>query len=51
VQSALAHLTHKTTGTAGLILLDRHGTPAASYTTPRMAYAYVQSDGSFLVSV
>ena len=51
VQSALAHLTHKTTGTAGLILLDRHGTPAASYTTPRMAYAYVQPNGSFLTSV
>jgi L-asparaginase / beta-aspartyl-peptidase len=50
-QSALAHLTHKTTGTAGLILLDRHGTPAASYTTPRMAHAYVQPDGSFLTSV
>jgi L-asparaginase / beta-aspartyl-peptidase len=31
----------------GLILLDRAGRPAAAFSTPRMAYAYVETDGSF----
>lgn len=35
--------------TGGLILLDREGHPAAAYSTPRMAYAYVTADGSFII--
>jgi beta-aspartyl-peptidase (threonine type) len=35
--------------TGGLILLDRHGHPAASFNTPRMAYGYIQPDCSFFV--
>lgn len=34
----------------GLILLDREGHPAAAYSTPRMAYAYVESSGTFAVA-
>jgi len=34
----------------GLILLDRNGRPAAAYSTPRMAYAYVKQDGSFVIA-
>lgn len=36
--------------TGGLILLDREGRPAAAYSTPRMAYGYVDRDGSFTVA-
>jgi L-asparaginase / beta-aspartyl-peptidase len=50
-KNALTLLTQKTKNTAGLILLDRNGTPAAAHTTSHMAYAYVQPDGSFLTSV
>jgi len=38
-------------GTGGLILLDRDGTPAFAFNTPRMAYGYVDAAGSFLTSV
>ena len=38
-------------GTGGLILLDRFGTPAFAFNTPRMAYGYVNPDGSFFTSV
>jgi beta-aspartyl-peptidase (threonine type) len=34
----------------GLILLDREGRPAAAFSTPRMAYAYVEADGSFVIA-
>jgi L-asparaginase / beta-aspartyl-peptidase len=50
-KNALALLARKTNHTAGLILLDRKGTPAAARTTPRMAYGYVQADGCFLTEV
>lgn len=43
-------LAHRAHAAGGLILLDREGRPAAAYSTPRMAYAYVQEDGSFSVS-
>jgi L-asparaginase / beta-aspartyl-peptidase len=43
-------LARRTQSTAGLILLDRHGVPAASFNTPRMAYGYIQPDGSFFVN-
>ena len=45
------HLTQRTRGTGGLILLDRDGNPGYAFSTPRMAYAYVQPNGSFFVSV
>jgi beta-aspartyl-peptidase (threonine type) len=38
-------------GTGGLILLDRSGTPAVAFNTPRMAYGYVATDGSLFTSV
>lgn len=34
----------------GLILLDREGRPAAAYSTPRMAYAYVEAGGTFTIA-
>jgi beta-aspartyl-peptidase (threonine type) len=36
--------------TGGLILLDRNGLPAAAYSTPRMAYAFVKPDGGFVIA-
>ena len=33
-----------------LILLDREGRPAAAFNTPRMAYGYVESNGSFAIA-
>jgi L-asparaginase / beta-aspartyl-peptidase len=38
-------------GTGGLILLDRSGTPAVAFNTPRMAYGFVNPDGTFLTAV
>jgi len=38
-------------GTGGLILLDRSGTPAFAFNTPRMAYGYVNPEGLFVTSV
>ena len=37
-------------GTGGLILLDRAGRPAAAFSTSRMAYGYIQPDGSFFIA-
>jgi beta-aspartyl-peptidase (threonine type) len=41
----------RTHATAGLILLDRNGTPGFAFNTPRMAYAYVAPDGSLVTAV
>jgi isoaspartyl peptidase/L-asparaginase-like protein (Ntn-hydrolase superfamily) len=38
-------------GTGGLILLDRSGTPAFAFNTPRMAYGFAKPDGTFVTSV
>jgi len=43
-------LARRTKSTAGLILLDRNGTPGACFNTPRMGYGYIRPDGSFFVS-
>ncbi len=43
-------LGHRAHATGGLILLDRDGRPAAAFSTPRMAYAYVEADGSFTIA-
>jgi beta-aspartyl-peptidase (threonine type) len=48
---AVRLLAERGKGTGGLILLDRSGTPAFAFTTPRMAYGYVNPDGSFVTSV
>jgi beta-aspartyl-peptidase (threonine type) len=50
-QAAVALLARKTRATGGLILLDRHGNPGFAFNTPRMAYAYVSPDGSFVTAV
>jgi beta-aspartyl-peptidase (threonine type) len=34
----------------GLILLDREGRPAAAFNTPRMAYGFLNADGTFRVA-
>ncbi|HEX3544230.1 MAG TPA: isoaspartyl peptidase/L-asparaginase [Candidatus Acidoferrum sp.] len=44
-------LARRTRATGGLILLDRNGNPGWSFNTPRMAYGYVQSDGSIVTAV
>jgi beta-aspartyl-peptidase (threonine type) len=36
--------------TGGLILLDHEGNPAAAFNTPRMAYGYVESGGTFRIA-
>jgi isoaspartyl peptidase/L-asparaginase-like protein (Ntn-hydrolase superfamily) len=43
-------LEHRAHAAGGLILLDREGRPAAAYNTPRMAYGYVEPDGSFAIA-
>jgi beta-aspartyl-peptidase (threonine type) len=43
-------LAARTTGTGGLILLDREGTPGWAFNTPRMAYGYVK-DGELIAAV
>jgi beta-aspartyl-peptidase (threonine type) len=48
---ALSLFAKRTHATAGLILLDRHGNPGFAFNTPRMAYAYVAPDGSFVTAV
>jgi L-asparaginase / beta-aspartyl-peptidase len=50
-QAAVALLAAKSRATGGLILLDREGNPGFAFNTPRMAYGYVQADGSFLTAV
>lgn len=42
-------LARRTQSTAGLILLDREGRPAAAFNTPRMAYGYIAPNGSFFI--
>jgi len=43
-------LAHRTRSTGGLILLDAEGRPAAAFTTHRMAYGFVEQDGSFSIA-
>jgi beta-aspartyl-peptidase (threonine type) len=44
-------LAARTNGTGGLILLDRNGETGFAFNTPRMAYGYVQADGTLFTSV
>ena len=50
-QAAVQLLASRGKGTGGLILLDRKGNPGFAFNTPRMAYAFVESDGSFVAAV
>ena len=50
-REAVHFLGKRTHGTGGLVLLDRHGNPGFAFNTPRMAYGYVASDGSFITAV
>jgi beta-aspartyl-peptidase (threonine type) len=50
-REAVHLLGKRTHGTGGLILLDRQGNPGFAFNTPRMAYGYVSSDGSFITAV
>lgn len=43
-------LFHRAHTTGGLILLDREGHPAAAFNTPRMAYGFIEPDGSFKIA-
>jgi beta-aspartyl-peptidase (threonine type) len=40
-------LEHRARAAGGLILLDREGRPAAAFNSPRMAYGFVNPDGTF----
>ncbi len=48
--AAVRLLAERAHGTGGLILLDRQGRVGFAFSTPRMAYAYVGPDGSFVVA-
>lgn len=50
-QAAIQLLTRRGKGAGGLILLNKNGTPGYAFTTPRMAYGYVNPDGSFVTAV
>jgi beta-aspartyl-peptidase (threonine type) len=50
-QAAVQLLANRGRGTGGLILLDKNGTPAFAFNTPRMAYAFVNPDATFFASV
>jgi L-asparaginase / beta-aspartyl-peptidase len=43
-------LAHRTHTTGGLILLDRDGRPAAAFNTTRMAYGFVEPEGTFRIA-
>jgi beta-aspartyl-peptidase (threonine type) len=50
-QDAVNLLAARGKGTGGLILLDRNGNPEFAFNTPRMAYGYVNPDGTFFTAV
>jgi beta-aspartyl-peptidase (threonine type) len=47
--SAVRTLAERTGSTGGLILLDSAGNPAAAFNTARMAYGFLESDGSLRI--
>ncbi|GAC1637355.1 MAG: isoaspartyl peptidase/L-asparaginase [Candidatus Acidiferrum sp.] len=51
VEESILLLAERGRGTGGLILLDREGTPAFAFNTPRMAYGYVDAPGTFITGV
>src|ERR1700726_34107 len=50
-QAAGEPLANRGKGTGGLILLDKNGHPGFAFTTPRMAFGYVNEESSFFTSV
>ena len=50
-KTCMQQLAERGHGTGGLILLDKEGNPAFAFNTPRMAYGYVDSSGTFIVGV
>jgi beta-aspartyl-peptidase (threonine type) len=50
-REAIHFFAKRTHATGGLILLDRRGNPGFAFNTPRMAYGYVTSDGTFVTAV
>jgi L-asparaginase / beta-aspartyl-peptidase len=50
-RDAVDLLARRGRGTGGLILLDSAGHPAWAFNTPRMAYGYVNSDGTLATAV
>jgi L-asparaginase / beta-aspartyl-peptidase len=50
-QAAIQLLANRGKGTGGLILLDKNGTPAFAFNTPRMAYGLVNPDATFFAAV
>jgi L-asparaginase / beta-aspartyl-peptidase len=50
-KETIAELGRRTGATAGLILLDREGSPGFAFNTPRMAYGYVGADGGFVTGI
>ena len=48
-ETCVCELARRAHTTGGLILLDRRGHPAAAFNTPRMAYGYAETDGSFRI--
>jgi len=50
-QAAVQLLANRGKGTGGLILLDKNGKLGFSFNTPRMAYGFVNPDGSFFAGV
>ncbi len=49
-EKAVDLLASRGKGTGGIILLDKSGHPGFAFNTPRMAYAYVAPDSSFVVA-
>jgi beta-aspartyl-peptidase (threonine type) len=47
--ACIRKLAHRAHTTGGLILLDREGNPAVAFNTPRMAYGFVQADGTLQI--
>ncbi len=50
-REAVELLALRTHATGGLILLDHNGIPGWAFNTPRMAYGYVQGDGTLVTAV
>jgi beta-aspartyl-peptidase (threonine type) len=50
-KNSVQHLAERGRGTGGIIVLDMLGNPGFAFNTPRMAYGYVDSSGSFVVGV
>lgn len=48
-QACVQHLSQKGRGNGGLIILGADGTPGVAFTTSRMAYAYRDADGSYVI--